>query len=458
MHTISNTPMHTSLPLPELLAPAGNMEKFRTALLYGANAVYLGGTALNLRAAANGFTMAELQEAVTLANATQAKVYFTLNAMPMQEQLAALPGIIEQAAAAGVHAFIIADPGVLRLARTYAPRVPIHLSTQANTVNSESALFWADCGVTRVNLARELTCRNIHALNNAVTGRMELEVFVHGAMCLAVSGKCLLSAWLNNRPANLGQCTHPCRFEYKAVHTGGCAGHCSPHSTGQQPQHPVADEPQPFVTVAEKTRPNEALWTVDESEGYASIWSPHDLCLLPYLPWFVRQKVHTLKIEGRVKGATYVAHVVDAYKTALLAAHAAVTTGAPFVNQPFMAELAYTASRPLSTGFFVPGERKQFPLTGETALAKPIAARVLEETSPGTFAIELKGTLNTNTPLKFMLPGMQRPVFLPGTFALENNKGERVEALHSGTKGILYCPCANVPQGAFIRTSTPHPA
>ncbi|WP_051257774.1 peptidase U32 family protein [Desulfovibrio cuneatus] len=451
MHTISNIHTHTVLPLPELLAPAGNMEKFRTALLYGASAVYLGGTALNLRAAANGFTMAELQEAVTLANASNAKVYYTLNAMPMQEQLAALPGVIEQAAHAGVHAFIIADPGVLRLARTYAPGVPIHLSTQANTVNSESALFWADCGVTRVNLARELTCRNIHTLAKAVTGRMELEVFVHGAMCLAVSGKCLLSAWLNNRPANLGQCTHPCRFEYKALHTGGCAGHCSPQHTYEQ-SHPMAEEPQPFVTVAEKTRPNEALWTVDENEGYASIWSPHDLCLLPYLPWFVRQRVHTLKIEGRVKGATYVAHVVDAYKTALLAAHAAVTTGAPFVAQPFMAELAYTASRPLSTGFFVPGERKQFPATGEGALEKPIAARVLEETSPGTFALELKGTLSTTTPLEFMLPGMQRPEFQPGTFALENSKGERVAALHSGTKGVLHCPCANVPQGVFVRT------
>ena len=340
---MNNSICTAAITLPEILLPAGNKEKLKSALLYGADAVYLGGDALNLRAACKGFSKEELCWAVQETNRHQASLYYCLNSLPYQQHLQTLPEEIEKAAECGIHAFIVADPGVIRLVKKYAPSIPIHLSTQANTTNSEAIAFWEDYGVCRVNLAREMNHQDILAVRKACP-TIELESFVHGAMCLAVSGQCLMSNWLNNRPANLGRCTQPCRFEYKAKET---------HFFSEE-----NEQTYPELIVEERKRPDQSLWRVYEEETYSSIWAPDDLCLLPYLPWFVAQKMTSLKIEGRTKSSGYVAHVADAYKTALVAAadyvanSTASSSASPddfcqaFHYAPYLSELLSISSRP----------------------------------------------------------------------------------------------------------------
>lgn len=179
--------------IPELLVPAGNPEKFYTAVLYGADAVYLGGESGNLRASSAGFSKQELVNAVSHARENGVKVYYCLNALPFESDMASIPAVADAAAEAEVDAFIIADPGVLGIAKRVAPHIPLHLSTQANTTNAAAVKFWLDAGFRRVNLARELSVKDIRAIRTKLPAA-ELEVFIHGAMCLAVSGQCLLSA------------------------------------------------------------------------------------------------------------------------------------------------------------------------------------------------------------------------------------------------------------------------
>ena len=456
------------MPLPEILAPAGNPEKLHTALVYGADAVYLGGRTFNLRAGCEGFDAHELASGVALANSFGAQVYFCMNSMPMQEDMAGLPTVIEEAASAGVHAFIIADPGIFRLVRTYAPHIPIHVSTQMNTTNAEALAFWHEAGATRANLARELSCRDLHAIKKTLPD-MELEIFVHGAMCLAISGQCLLSAWLNKRPANLGQCTHPCRFEYRATEFDA---HGNEILTPSQPVHPQAD-PELFVEERIRSEAEHAqhktsapLWRVRKGaleeggeERYASFWAPEDLCLMPYMRWLINSGVSALKIEGRMKGAAYVAHCVDAYKSALLACAA---NPSAFDWRSFMPDLFHTASRPLASGFFVPGKRRNIGaelgftpvkpsmLERDTGVHLPVingapifpeymAGRVVApaDTSNTAWEVDIRGQWRTERPLVFMVPGMSRPLLESGEYCLENTLGERLSIAHPGTRAIL---------------------
>ena len=454
-----------SVFIPELLAPAGNPEKLRTCLLYGADAVYLGGRGGNLRAACEGFAKDELEQAVIDAEAAGSRIYYCLNSLARETDLSALPVHIEEAAAAGVHGFIIADPGVLRLARRYAPAVPVHLSTQANTSNSESVAFWAEQGVSRVNLARELDARDIHAIRKAVP-ELELEVFAHGAMCLAVAGQCLLSAWLNGRSGNQGRCTQPCRFEYRAMGaerpvnrpgsdrpTGGClAPEGSPAPGGS-------------LAVDERTRPGEIVWFVEREERYSSFWAPMDLCLLPWLSWFSANHVDALKIEGRMKSAGWLAHVVDAYRVGL----DALRCGSAFPREVCMNELLYPATRPLGSGFFLPGRRRDF--TGERLakgmasrpnrsgeallprLGRQLLARVVAAEGLGVWQIEAHGNWRRDMDVELMLPGLLRPVLVGGSYGLENQRGELAGSIGNGNRGRLYVDMPGIVPGMFIRAA-----
>ena len=449
-----NTPL-----LPELLAPAGNLERLRTCLFYGADAVYLGGRDGNLRAACEGFTTPELEQAVAEAKAAGARVYYCLNSFPLEKDLPGLPAAIEDAASAGVHAFIAADPGVLRLVRRYAPGVSIHLSTQANTTNSEAVNFWAEQGASRINLARELNCRELYAIRKACP-QVELETFVHGAMCLALSGQCLLSAWLNNRPANQGRCTQPCRFEYRAMDVG--------------PIDDPADAPaEKALTVEEFTRPGEALWRVEQGERHSSFWAPHELCLLPWLPWFIRTGIQSLKIEGRMRGPAYLAHVVDAYRYALDHKRSGGLTGnislSKTVLEQCMAELFYAAFRPLSSGFFLPGKRRDF---SQELLSRPgmpatacrsgqgipnpghrLLARVLEPAGQASWRIEVRGNWRRAQDVEILLPGLRRPLLIGGSYGLENQRQELANELGSGIQGVLHADIDDLAPGTFIRAA-----
>jgi len=433
-----------AIGLPELLAPAGGMDKLRTCLLYGADAVYLGGRTGNLRAACEGFTCRELREAVVAAEQKQAKIYYCLNSLPLQSDMPSLPRLIEEAAEAGVHGFIIADPGVLRLARRYAPQVPVHLSTQANTTNSEAVAFWAEQGMERINLARELSARDIYAVRDACPD-MQLEVFVHGAMCLAVSGQCLLSAWLNARSANQGRCTQPCRFEYRALESDG---NCLPDA----------------LVVDEYTRPDEPVWRVERDSGYSSFWATQDLCLLPWLPWFINNRIDALKVEGRMKSAGYLAHTVDAYRTAL----DALGRGAGRVPEGCLSELLYAATRPLGSGFFLHGRRRN--LTAEfletsglgsrpnrsregllPEFGRTLLAKVVGQKAAGVWQVEVRGNWRRSMDVELMLPGMRRPVLIGGSYGLENQRGELTDIVGNGTPALLYADMEELEDGIFLR-------
>ncbi|NJB68712.1 putative protease [Desulfobaculum xiamenense] len=406
--------------IPELLAPAGNLEKLETAILYGARAVYLGGPAMNLRAQSAGFGWQELAEAITLAHASGVAAYLCLNALPRQQDLPqlaeAMDRVADMADAARPDALIIADPGVLMMARRRLPHIPVHLSTQANTANSESAAFWREFGVTRVNLARELGLRGIRDIAHALPG-LELEVFAHGAMCMAVSGRCVLSAHMNARSANLGQCTHPCRFNY-AVRA---------------------------VAVEERTRPGELAWEIHEEDGWSSILAAEDLCLVKFAPWFARTGVSALKIEGRMKSGGYLAQVLDAYATALTDFAAGT-----FRPAAYLAELTNTASRPLTTGFFLPGDRRiSYPRPEEP---RPVLARVTERIDDDAWTVAIRSKWDATAPVRVIAPGLKRPMLSAEDYALENELGERVVTGHSGTTLTLRAAHPALRKGLFLRS------
>ncbi|SMC25224.1 putative protease [Desulfacinum hydrothermale DSM 13146] len=266
---------------PELLAPGGTLEKVRIAFRYGADAVYVGGTRFSLRAQAGNLTDEELAQAVQLAHCWGKKLYLAVNVFAHPEEWAELEEAVAYAAGIGVDGLIVSDPGVIDLARRTVPHVALHLSTQANTTNAASARFWARHGLRRINLARELSWEEMLAIRKAVD--VELEVFVHGALCMSYSGRCLLSAFLTRRSANRGLCTQPCRWRYHLV---------------------------------EEKRPGEYLPVEEDGRG-TYIFNSRDLCLLPKLPEILGLGVDACKIEGRMKGAHYVASVVRAYRLAI---------------------------------------------------------------------------------------------------------------------------------------------
>lgn len=304
------------MKLPELLAPAGNMEKALVAMEYGADAIYLAGKSFGMRAKAGNFSSEELKEVLALARARGVKVYVTVNTYPRNEEIDLLPAYLQELEGLQVDALIVADVGVLALARQHAPSIPIHLSTQANTVNYQAARFWEGQGLSRLVLARELSRAEIARLRQET--KLELEVFVHGAMCVAYSGRCLLSNVLTGRDANRGECAQSCRWRYAVV---------------------------------EEKRPGEYM-PIDEDETGTHIFNSKDLRLIQHIPDLVNIGVDSLKIEGRMKSAYYVATVVRAYRQALdLYAQDPDHFQLP---QELLDELDKVSHRPYWSGFFEP--------------------------------------------------------------------------------------------------------
>lgn len=266
----------------ELLAPAGNLEKLKAAVTYGADAVYLGGLQFGLRASAGNFTIAEMEEGIAFAHSHQAKVYVTVNIIAHNEDLNDLPAYLRLLANMGVDAVIVADPGVLRIVRATIPQMEIHLSTQASNTSWSSAQFWADYGIKRIILARELTAVEIKEMVEKVPS-IDFEAFIHGAMCVSYSGRCLLSNYLTGRDANRGQCAQACRWRYNLV---------------------------------EENRPNE-FYPIEEDERGTYFFNSKDMCTIDIIPQLIELGVKSLKIEGRMKSVHYVATVTRAYRNAI---------------------------------------------------------------------------------------------------------------------------------------------
>ena len=268
---------------PELLVPAGSLPVLKTAVLYGADAVYLGGEAFSLRANAHNFTLEEMKEGVDFAHERGVRIFVTANILAHNTDLAACRQYFEELRKIGIDALLISDPGIFQLAKEILPEVEIHISTQANNTNYGTCRFWHDLGAKRVVLARELSLAEIKELKEKIPEDMEIECFVHGAMCISYSGRCLLSAFLTGRSANLGDCTHPCRWKYALV---------------------------------EETRPGEYMPVVENDRG-TYIMNSKDLCMIEHIPEMIDAGIDSLKIEGRMKSALYVAAVTRTYRMAI---------------------------------------------------------------------------------------------------------------------------------------------
>ena len=268
---------------PELLAPAGSPEVLRVALHYGADAVYIGGEAFGLRAKAKNFSHDEMKEAARLTHELGKKLYVTVNILAHNADLQAVRDYLEELRTIRPDGLIIADPGVFSLAGRICPEIPRHISTQANNTNLETCRFWAELGAKRIVTARELSLREIREIREQIPEEMEIETFIHGAMCISYSGRCLLSNFLNGRDANRGACTHPCRWKYSLM---------------------------------EETRPGE-YFPVLENERGTFIFNSKDLCMIEHIPDLCEAGIDSFKIEGRMKTALYVAGVTRAYRRAI---------------------------------------------------------------------------------------------------------------------------------------------
>ncbi len=404
---------------PELLAPAGGREQLEAALLYGADAVYLGGSTLSLRAKCRGFDDAALREAVATVHSAGKRIYYCLNAMPGDEHLPSVEEQLEALPELGVDGLIAADPGVIHLSRRLCPSVELHLSTQAHSVNSAAVAFWREAGARRINLAREL---GRDAMRRIIANfpDIDFEVFVHGAMCLSLSGHCLISEWANGRHANLGLCTQPCRFEYRGLR----------------------------LTVEEEIRKDGPFLEVEQGEDFSAFWAPMDLCLVRWLHEISAMETAALKIEGRTKSGGYVAQVTDVYRTALDRA-LVLDASLPLDADAFVQELFHTASRPLCSGFYLP--ERQVEAMPEDHCVRPVVARVLGRTENGGWRVQVRSPWEADQDASLLLPGMKRPLLKSGDYVLENHRGERTTRLNPGMEGVLYCEYADLPDGIYIR-------
>ena len=403
---------------PEILAPAGGREQLEAALLYGADAVYLGGYMLSLRAKCRGFDDSALREAVELVHRAGKRLYYCLNAMPGDEHFPAVEAQLEALPELGVDGLIAADPGVIHLSRRLCPGIELHLSTQAHSVNSAAVEFWKEQGVKRINLARELGRDAMERMISRFSG-MDFEVFVHGAMCLSLSGHCLISEWANRRHANLGLCTQPCRFEYRGLR----------------------------LTVEEGIRQDGPFLEIQEGEDFSAFWAPMDLCLVRWMGELAAMGPAALKIEGRTKSGGYVAQVTDVYRTAL---DSALNLPAEaFEPERFLDELFHTASRPLCSGFYLP-EREVEAVPADFR-ARPVVARVLGPAENGGWRVQVRSPWESTQDASVLLPGMRRPLLKAGSYVLENHRGERTDRLNPGMDGVLYCQCEAMPEGVYIR-------
>ncbi len=308
----------------EILSPAGNFEKLKFAILYGADAVYLSGLAFGMRAASDNFSNEELKEAVKYAHQRNVKVYITVNILPHENALSLLCDYLDFLEnEVKPDALIISDLGVLSLALKHCPSIDKHISTQASTVNSEACKMWNSLGATRIVLAREVSLEEIKLIRQNISSKLELEVFVHGAMCVSYSGRCLLSNFFSRRDANCGQCAQPCRWEYF--------------------------DGEKYVEIFEKKRPDEKLSLVENEQG-TFMFSSKDLCMISHIPELCSAGIDSFKIEGRVKSAYYTAVTTGTYKKEL---DRYLSLGDKYVfDEKSLYELESVSHREYGTGYF----------------------------------------------------------------------------------------------------------
>jgi|UPI0003C32575 putative protease len=390
--------------MPELLAPAGSFEKLVTAIHYGADAVYLGG-GLSLRARAGTFTGDDLMHAVRYAHERGVRVYVTVNSFIHEPDMDKLDNEIENIVKSRADGVIVADPGVLATVKRFAPELSIHLSTQANVTNSGAANFWVGQGVGRINLARELSLADIKRIRKRVSS--ELEIFVHGAVCISYSGRCLLSHYLTGRDANRGDCAQPCRYSYALV---------------------------------EEKRPGQ-YFPVEQDEHGTYVFNAKDMCLLEKLPELVAAGVNACKIEGRMRSIFYVGAVVRVYRAALdylatLPTEAWDDPGRIKIPQHYSDELAKTGTRAAST-HFIDGTPDESAMLNDCSRHpqsyEPVA--VIKALSPPHVLVEVRNPLHPGEMLEYMGRGLDTKRLQIKT--IHNENGELLAKANPGTHARL---------------------
>ncbi|WP_423805469.1 peptidase U32 family protein [Phascolarctobacterium faecium] len=400
---------------PELLAPAGNMEKCKIALRYGADAVYLGGKMFGLRAFANNFSIEEIAEAAAYAHGLGKKVYVTVNIFAHNEDLARLPDYLLELQKAGVDALLISDLGVWNVARQTVPEMPLHVSTQANTSNWAAVQAWKALGAERVVLARELSLEEIREIGARTD--VELEAFVHGAMCISYSGRCLLSSYLTGRDGNRGACAQACRWEYSLI---------------------------------EKNRSDEGF-DIEEDERGTYVMNSKDLCLIDHIPDLIEAGICSLKIEGRMKSIHYVATVVSVYRKAIDA----------YWNDPkkyqvtdeWRQELEKVSHRPYTKGFAFgkPGSDGQVYTTSSYEQTHDFVGIVLAYDADAKRAyIEQRNNVKNGEVLELLMPdGELFPLTLED---MRNADGESIDcAPHAQQKFSIVSDRALMPDSLLRR-------
>ncbi|WP_418948706.1 peptidase U32 family protein [Phascolarctobacterium faecium] len=400
---------------PELLAPAGNMEKCKIALRYGADAVYLGGKMFGLRAFANNFSIEEIAEAAAYAHGLGKKVYVTVNIFAHNEDLARLPDYLLELQQAGVDALLISDLGVWNVARQTVPEMPLHVSTQANTSNWAAVQAWKALGAERVVLARELSLEEIREIGARTD--VELEAFVHGAMCISYSGRCLLSSYLTGRDGNRGACAQACRWEYSLI---------------------------------EKNRSDEGF-DIEEDERGTYVMNSKDLCLIDHIPDLIEAGICSLKIEGRMKSIHYVATVVSVYRKAIDA----------YCNDPkkyqvtdeWRQELEKVSHRPYTKGFAFgkPGSDGQVYTTSSYEQTHDFVGIVLAYDADAKRAyIEQRNNVKNGEVLELLMPdGELFPLTLED---MRNADGESIDcAPHAQQKFSIVSDRALMPDSLLRR-------
>ncbi|MBI4844624.1 MAG: U32 family peptidase [Nitrospirae bacterium] len=373
---------------PELLAPAGSIEKLVTALHYGADAVYLGLSEFSLRAKADNFSSDELADAVRLARRYGRKIYITVNIIPHAKDIPLIRehlGFMKNLAPDGI---IISDPGVFDLAKEIAPGIPVHISTQANITNPSSAKFWERAGAKRLVLSRELTLEEIKEIRESVA--LELECFVHGAICISYSGRCYISSFLANRSANRGECTNSCRWNY---------------------------------TLMEEKRPD-VFHPVFEDDRGTYLMSSKDLCMIEHLDKLADAGIDSFKIEGRMKGINYVAGVVKAYREAVDA-----LAERPFrAQERWMKEIEMFSSRGYTTGMFFGRQ----PDNGYNHDEKDVyrmsheLVGIVKTVENGRLTVLLRNVLNKGDSVEFLTTGLEEKPFIVDD--IRNDRGRPLES------------------------------
>lgn len=343
----------------ELLAPAGNFEKLEIAVHYGADAVYLAGKEFSLRNFSGNFSLEEMQAAISFGHERGIKLYVACNIYPRDEEIPAIRDYLSAVGTLNPDGLIVADPGVFNLARETIPSIPLHVSTQANTTNSATARFWKEMGAVRVNVAREL---NLSEITHIITATdIEVEAFVHGAMCISYSGRCLLSSFMAQRDANRGKCAHPCRWQYSVV---------------------------------EDQRPGKYMPVAEDKRG-TYIFNSYDLCMIAHMPEVIQAGIAAVKIEGRMKGIHYLAATVKVYREAIDAWYA--DPGSYAIDPDWMAELNRINNRGYCTGFYFDAPDQVAP---NLSNRKPdpgarFVGKVLQAGVPGSPFVEVRNKIQT---------------------------------------------------------------